>query len=381
MKGSKIAFLLYSMTGGGIERTVSILLKHLADKHEIYLVLFNEPIEYELPPNIKVKYLRRNFRGRFFRLITLPLVTFRYWRFCKQQGITKSISFDSICNFTNCILKWTLWRGDCYIYEAAYISKRFPNSSWDGRIHRFLISLLYPYADKFLVNAARIAEDLAQELELEHHSIKIIPNPLDFQVIRVQSTTFIPKQERFVFLHVGGFRQQKNHALLIEAFSQLRHLDVVLLLLGKGELEESIQVKVVALGLVEQVIFEGFQSNPYAYMKQADCMVLSSDYEGSPNVLLEGLACGLPIISTDCLSGPRELLAPDSDFNIPLSTLEVAKYGILTPVGDAKYLAEAMTLIYEDKDLREQYHAGAEERISSFAASKIAAQFEQLLYD
>ncbi len=379
MNPPKIAFLLYSMTGGGIERTVSILLKHLAEKHEIYLVLFNEPIEYELPPNIKVKYLRRNFQSRFLRLFTLPLVTFRYWRFCKKQNIHKSISFDSICNFTNCVLKLFAWQEDCYIYEANYASVRFPTTTWHGRIHRFLIRKLYPLSDKLLVNTARIADDLAQQLGLVHHYVKLVPNPLDLQVIHIQSPTFIPKQVAFVFLHVGGFRQQKNHALLIDAFAQLGQLDAVLLLLGKGELEQQIRSKVAEMGLKSRVFFEGFQSNPYAYMQQADCMVLSSDYEGSPNVLLEGLACGLPIISTDCPSGPRELLAPDSDINTVLKRLELAKYGILTPPGDATQLAAAMQLLYGNRTLRQQYCTIAQERVSAFEASRVARDFESLL--
>ena len=108
-------------------------------------------------------------------------------------------------------------------------------------------------------------------------------------------------------------------------------------------------------------------------MTSADCMVMSSHFEGLPNVFLEALACGLPIISTDCPSGPREIIAPDTNRNHQTTkAIELAKYGILTPVGNADKLAEAMQFMYEN----EQYRKGDffKERVEPFRVEKVVMQ-------
>jgi N-acetylgalactosamine-N,N'-diacetylbacillosaminyl-diphospho-undecaprenol 4-alpha-N-acetylgalactosaminyltransferase len=180
----------------------------------------------------------------------------------------------------------------------------------------------------------------------------------------------------FNFINVGAFRKEKNHKNLIEAFNKIRHLNVRLFLLGHRFLKDELILKVKKLQLESQIIFLDFDTNPFKYLSKCNCFVLSSDFEGFPNALLEAMVCGLPVISTDCLSGPREILAPDTD---PVATvkdhIEITEYGILVPVKNSELLAEAMELIVKDKELHAKLRQKARERSLDFESGKIIEQY------
>jgi glycosyltransferase involved in cell wall biosynthesis len=133
-----------------------------------------------------------------------------------------------------------------------------------------------------------------------------------------------------VVLSVGRLVWEKDHTFLLRSFSTLlKRRPARLLLFGKGPLRKELETLRDELGLAGACELAGYCSNPYAAMARADLLVLSSRSEGSPNVLPESLACGCPVVATDCPSGPREILAD-------------GEYGLLSPVGDAEALAAAM---------------------------------------
>lgn len=124
----------------------------------------------------------------------------------------------------------------------------------------------------------------------------------------------------------------------------------------------------------------GKKENPFSFLSKADCFVFSSNYEGFPNVLVEALACGLPIISTDCQSGPREILAPTSNISFQLNDkIEFAEYGILVPIKNVEKLKEAMNLLINDKNLRKEYEEKGNFRANHFRIKKIIKQYERIL--
>lgn len=148
------------------------------------------------------------------------------------------------------------------------------------------------------------------------------------------------------------------------------------MIVGGGYLEAELKQKVYDLGLADKVVFCGFESNPFKYVSRCDCFVLSSDVEGFPNVLIEALACGKPVISTDCSSGPRELLAPATDLHHrAINNYEIGEYGILTPVNDIATFAAAMKKMYEDAGLRRQFAGRAAGRASQFDVNELKEYF------
>ena len=376
-KNKKIAFLLTSLVAGGEERIASVLAPHIAQKQDLHLVLFNEPIDFDLPSNIRVKILRPVYKSRVKRILTLPIIVWSYYRYCQQANITHSISFDNLPNFVNCLIKRFGWQGKAYLREVNHVSTRYPDTTLYGQIYRWLIRKLYPYADRLFMNAKRIGKDLQENYGLKI-PMTLSVNPIDMAKIVQQGAIAIATNNIYTFIHVGAFRPQKNHELLIRAFAEIRDLPIQLWLLGKGDLMPEIKQLVIDLDLEEQVTFWDYQSNPFQFMAAADCMVMSSHFEGLPNVFLEGLACGLPIVSTDCPSGPREVLAPNTPIDKRIANeLELAEYGILTPIGDATKLAEAMELMYRN----ERYRKGAffKQRVAPFRVEKVVAELMEKL--
>nr|WP_272499985.1 glycosyltransferase [Chromohalobacter moromii] len=139
---------------------------------------------------------------------------------------------------------------------------------------------------------------------------------------------WLSSSDVLVVLHVGRLDVQKNQALLLSAFSLAVNSvpNLKLVILGEGEEKKNLEELASELGVKDSVDFVAFQDNPYPYYKAADLFVLSSDWEGFGNVIVEALACGTPVISTDCPGGPRTILAN-------------GKYGVLVPCGDAERLS------------------------------------------
>jgi len=138
-------------------------------------------------------------------------------------------------------------------------------------------------------------------------------------------------------LAVGRLTAQKDYPTLLRAFAKVRsRRNCRLIILGEGELRDSLEALTSQLGIADSVQLPGFADNPFAWMSKASLFVLSSAWEGLPNVLIQAMACGTPVVSTDCPSGPAEIL-------------ENGKWGRLVPVGDEVALAEAMDRALEDK--------------------------------
>ena len=173
-----------------------------------------------------------------------------------------------------------------------------------------------------------VAQDLQEKLDLTHANIRRLYNPFDLNEIRALAAepAALP-QERYV-VHIGRFAPQKRHDLLLHAWT-IAALPHKLVLLTPPS--PALDGLIAAAGLAGRVIVAGFQQNPYPWMRAADALVLCSDHEGLPNVLIEALICGTQIVSTDCPSGPREIMA---------GALE----RFLVPPGDAHALAEALRL-------------------------------------
>lgn len=200
--------------------------------------------------------------------------------------------------------------------------------------------LFYPWADEIVAVSQGVADDLASITRLAVDRIQVIYNPiissglLTLAQEPVDHPWFKPGEPPIV-LAVGRLHPQKDFPTLLRAFSQVRQDRAVrLMILGDGPERDSLGQLIQDLKLSEDVALPGFVQNPYAYMAKAAVFVMSSAWEGLGNVLVEAMAVGTPVISTNCKSGPAEILAD-------------GKYGSLTPVGDSQAIAAAILAVLD----------------------------------
>jgi glycosyltransferase involved in cell wall biosynthesis len=193
----------------------------------------------------------------------------------------------------------------------------------------------YPWADAIIVPSRGAAQDLANISGIPLHRIHVVPNPVVspalFKLAReTRPHMGLTPAKGPVILGVGELCARKDFATLIEAFSKVHQLRPChLTILGEGRERSRLEALVHQRSLEDDIEMPGFVENPYAYMARADLLVLSSNCEGFGNVLAEALAIGVPVVSTDCPSGPREIL-------------QDGRLGPLVPVGDANALAQAI---------------------------------------
>ena len=212
-----------------------------------------------------------------------------------------------------------------------------------------------------------VAADASALSGIRLDQFHVVYNPAASGVDPVASKTVPPELVEVkgpLILSVGSLKAEKNHALLIDAFSRLApFIDATLCILGEGALRIELEKIVVRYGLQGRVLLPGFRLNTAPWYARADLFVLSSRHEGFGNVIVEALEYGVPVVSTDCISGPREVLCD-------------GKYGRLVPVGDASALAAAMQAALSELPNRNLLRA----RARDFAVEKIAAEYLDVMF-
>lgn len=195
--------------------------------------------------------------------------------------------------------------------------------------------MLYPFADAVIAVSRGVADDLRRNAALPEGLLHVIPNPvltpkLSLLAGEMITHPWFAKGGGPVIIGVGRLTRQKDFPTLIRAFAKVRsQRECKLVILGEGQDRPALENLAKERGIRDDVDLPGFAGNPYAYMSRSSLFVLSSVWEGSPNVLTEALALGVPSVATDCPSGPREIL-------------QDGRFGRLVTVGDPGALADAM---------------------------------------
>lgn len=280
----------------------------------------------------------------------------------------------STLTFTNVVATWACrWLDDpprLVLREANTVSAISGQSlGFKHRLIPRLIRWFYPWADRVVAVSKAAGEDLVRTTGMSSNLVTTIYNPV------VTDKLFAKAQEPFdhpwfsensppVILGAGRLEPQKDFETLIRAFHRVRaEREARLVILGKGNERPNLERLVQSLGLKDEVHLPGFVANPFKYMARADVFVLSSRFEGLPGVLIQAMATGCPVISTDCPSGPREIL-------------ENGKWGPLVPVGDEEALAAAII-----KKLKQGRQSGAlpQKAVVRFKEAKSVTEYYRLL--
>lgn len=328
----RLAIFLPTLGGGGAERVMVALANAIAARGfvvDLVLASASGPYLKDVSPAVRIVDLRA---GRVIKAL-LPLV--RYLRRERPQAMLSAMGHANVVAL--------LARKLARVPTRVVVSERgFISGEWAlvrglaARFNFWLIPLLYPGADGICTVSQAAAQDLAAFTNLPVQRIQAIYNPFDLSKIAQLVAEPLPHPwlepgQPPLLLAIGRMNEAKDFPVLIRAFAQLRQQRTVrLMILGEGELRPELEGLLVELNLsADAVQMPGFVPNPFAWLARCSLFVLSSRREGLPGALIEAMACGTPVVSTNCLSGPDEIL-------------EGGRWGKLAPVGDVSALVQAM---------------------------------------
>jgi glycosyltransferase involved in cell wall biosynthesis len=374
----RVLFVLGSLGGGGAERQVLTWLRHLDRTRfapTLYLIARRGELLAELPHDIPVTAFedrhsppRLYVPGRIYRRQAHDLAE-----------VASEGHFDVIVSVA---MQMTLLAAAMPQRPAGWLAVEMadPRQDFVAQAKRFRFlkyrQLIRAYSQAVPVAVSQgVKEGISTYFGTPPQQITVLPNFIDLEEIerRAQEPGPVLAPDRLHIVTVGRFHPQKGHRDLLLALAQLVHrrgMDQVQLhLLGQGELRDELEALVQDERLDSQVTFAGFVTNPLAYVRQCDLFCLSSHYEGLPLALLEAMALGIPVVATDCESGPREALAGGA-------------YGRLVPVGDPVALAEAIEAVANDLEAARAIAQTARQHVAENYSVQVGiARLERLLLD
>lgn len=315
----------------GAQRVVSMLAEHWSRNATVTIILLLNEVEFDLPAEVRVITLDCKTDPLHFYSGMMVWQAKRKLHaiLAENKGPFAFYSFLESPNFISVLLK----RG-------------FPNGIFIGssRVNLFLYNrifhMLYPcyrHLDAFIVNSQANQCLFIDKFGLSAEKVFFIPNPIDFAAIERQAAEKPPSiltellSKKPLILSAGRLVKQKNFSLLLRAFARMQVIENAahLIILGDGPERSSLQCLADRLGIAARLTMPGKVINPYVWMVHADLFVLSSNFEGWPNVLVEALVIGLPVVACDCPTGPAEILRNGA-------------FGLLVPTNNVEALSAAM---------------------------------------
>lgn len=362
MGRKKILFIMQSLQGGGAERVTLDVIKHLdKEKFEpsILVVNYFGDLTTSIPENIKVIKVLSEKEKTYFH----PIKVIR-------AALKSAKDMDLVIG--------SLEMTPTYLASIASVFTKKPAIGWvhinvqqypktNHTIHKFLIKKLYSKLKVIVAVSNGSKKSFEEMFPNIHVPVKRIYNPIRLEDIdrMVNEKNDVDNFTEPILLGAGRLTDAKGFDVLIKTHKYLLNKDVKnkLVLLGEGEQRGYLEQLIRELNVQDSVILKGFVENPYKYMRSASMFVLSSKYEGFSVVIAEALSLGIPVVSTDCQSGPSEIL-------------QDGKYGLLSPVNDYKTLAQNIMKTLEENAEHHKYVRM--KRARDFSFNKIIPEFEEL---
>lgn len=308
---TRLALFLPSLDGGGAERAFINLARSFASEgYAVDLVVARStPAVLHVPAAPRLRTVRL---GKARVAGSVPALA-GYLRRARPAAIISAMSHANIA----AILARRLAGTSTRVVVTEHLPPTFLANDRREQLNRVMPSLMrlfYPHADEIVSVSDSLGDDLAAAADLPRHSIRTIYNPIPVEELHAQAAEplcceWLDADDAPLILGIGRLTDQKDFANLIEAVARVRVVRACrLLIIGEGEERHALEALIGERGLAEAVRMPGFSANPYRYFKWARVFALSSKAEGLPLVLIEALALGVPIVATDCRSGPREIL-------------------------------------------------------------------------
>lgn len=333
----KVAVFLPSLQGGGAERAMATLANGFAQRGllvDMVLATAEGPYLAELSSSVRVVDL-----GAKRVLLSLPALV-RYLRHERPDALLSALSHANVAAIAAHRLAGSQAR--LVVSERIHVSTLMATVSRAAAYGTTrLMRWTYRRADAVVTVSMGVADDLIAAIGIPRDRLRVVYNPVvDDRLLALSAAPvhhpWFTAGAPPVVLATGRLTAQKDFPTLLRAFAVVRaQRPVRLIILGEGELRGELESLAVGLGVADDVALPGFVENPFAWMRRASLFALSSAFEGLPGVLIQAMACGTPVVSTDCPSGPSEIL-------------ENGRWGRLVPVGNVQALADAMLAALDD---------------------------------
>lgn len=381
---SNLFLLITSLAGGGAEKVASELSLNLSPNIERQIVTLTDEVSYpsnKPPLSLGIKFQKPVVLSILY---SFPLSIIKYKKLLITHKPDVSLSFLTLDNFINIISTYGNRDIKTIISIHIALSMKFKNSLQD-RIAKLLIKNLYNQADLIVAVSEGVKNELVSDFNIESDKIKVLYNSVDISKIQKLSKECIDDESWFnedipLIINIGRLTIQKGQWHLIRAFSEVRqYKKCKLVIRGNGELQAYLESLVKELNLSNDVKFLGWKENPYKYIAKSSFCVSSSLWEALPYALTESMACGCPIISTDCKYGPREILG-ENEFGILVPPMDGKFRNALEPLSkNEKDLSRAMINFLDNAELRNFYAQKSKERVKHFAVDKCIKEYEKIL--
>jgi GalNAc-alpha-(1->4)-GalNAc-alpha-(1->3)-diNAcBac-PP-undecaprenol alpha-1,4-N-acetyl-D-galactosaminyltransferase len=381
----KICLVIASLGGGGAERVASGMANYWAERgREISLLtmcgsqrsssfdlhpnvarhdLGTKPFSHSMPDQGSLNLLLGRFKRCSQAARSIFIADFN--RILALREAIANLRPEAIISFIDVTNIRTLFATQGLsvpVIVSEHCDPYYNNlgEGWEG-----LRRLSYPQAKYLTVLTEEAASYFSGFMD---GRVRVIPNPIPNAARRAHDDIERRHQRGRILLAMGRLSHEKGFDLLLQAFALIakRHPDWCLQIYGEGELRSQLEHSVSALGLAGRVHFCGFTKTPFEVMRQTDLFVVASRCEGFSNVLAEAMACGLPVVSFDCPSGPRHIVRDGID-------------GVLVPPRDVPALAATLERLMTDEAERRRLAANAPEVVERFGIEKVMGLWEELL--
>jgi glycosyltransferase involved in cell wall biosynthesis len=363
---SKIVLVTLSLEGGGAEKILSRLILNLYNEIDIVLITFYHKGRYieELLSLPGLEYHCINAENGN----TLSFAS-RLRKVIKKTSPDKVISFLYYPNIVTYLALAGL--NIPFILSERSNHRQYLTTSLKHRVWKWLLGKAYQKASAIITISKESKAAIANDFKLPGEKIFTIYNGLSFPLLdklkEEPVTDFVFKKGISHIFAVGSINKAKNYPLLIKSFSilHLKNENAKLIIIGKGELEQQINKMISGLNLHDAIQLMGYCVNPYKYLKYASCYVLSSSWEGFPNSLLEAMYINGHVVSTDCPTGPSEIISHNVD-------------GLICEMDNPEELAEAIGRMCFDNDLRKKVFENSRKKIIKFDEQNMVREYRDL---
>ena len=367
-------FIIYNLGGGGAEKVFAKLVAHVQanPQRKIHVLTFQDQGVYKEQiialsnvtyHTLSIDQVRVNFLIQAWKVRKLI-------RQIKPEFILSFLYYPNIITYLA-----LLGQKIKHVPAERSNHRKYFGHGLKWRIWGLLLKKSYLNAWKILSNSLDQKKHIVEDFGVDSDKISVVHNGIDLDDLDNKSKDSVDWQQyegKKVVLAVGRFTKAKAYPVLLESFriliNRMQDDSVVLLILGEGELEGVVRNKIQELKLESHVVLNGFVGNPAPYLKHADVYVLSSQFEGFPNALLEAYWLNGHVVSTDCETGPGEIITNEKD-------------GLLVPVNDSKRLAEALCIMLTDHSLRERVRLESHNRAKRFSVENMLARYDQILFE